>query len=58
MQFHKVPGVIPNNASDQTFLDAWASTLFLDTQKNGVRGESTSIEATGLQHGDTVRASA
>ena len=58
MQFHNAAGVIPANASDKTFLEAWATTLFLDTQKNGVRGESTSMEATGLRHGDAVRASA
>ena len=58
VQFHDGDGVIPRDAPDKTFLDAWAVTLFLDTQKNCVRGESTSMEATGLQHGDAVTAAA
>ena len=58
MQFHDKNGVIPGDAPDQAFLDAWAVTLFLDTQKNCVRGESTSMEASGLRHGDAVSAAA
>ena len=47
-QFHNTAGVIPGDALDQTFLDAWATTLFLDTQKNCVQVESTSMESTSL----------
>ena len=54
MQFHNDTGVIPGVTPDQTFLDSWATTLFLDTQENCVRGESISIEANSLQHGNTV----
>ena len=58
LQFHSHAGVIPRNASDQAFLTATAVTLFLDTQKNCVRGESTTMEATGFVHGDPVPAAA
>ena len=40
------------------FLEATAVTLYLDTQKNCVRGESCTMEATGLPHGDPVIAAA
>ena len=58
LQFHNAEGVIPGDAPDHVFLSATAVTLFLDTQKNCVRGESTSMEATGLKHGDSVKAAA
>ena len=56
VQFHGPSGVTPNNTPDEDFLDAWAVTLFLDTQKNCVRGESISMEALGLLHTDEVTA--
>ena len=58
MQFQDAEGVIPWNAPDAQFLAALAMTLFLDTQKNCVRGESCTHEATGLLHGDAVTAGA
>ena len=58
MQLHDINGVIPRDAPDATILAATSVTLFLDTQKNCVRGESTSMESTGLDHGDAVTAAA
>ena len=58
MQFHDSRGIIPHDAPDAEFLAAWAVTLFLDTQKNSVRGESSTMEATGLTNGDPVVAAA
>ena len=58
IQFHNAAGVIPADDCDNTFLEAWATTLFLYTHKNGVHRESTSMEATDLQHGDAICASA
>ena len=58
LQFHDDQGVIPFDAPDARFLAALAVTLFLDTQKNSVRGESSTMEATGLPHGDPVVAAA
>ena len=58
MQFHNVDGVIRQEAPDHVFLATCAVTFFLDTQKNCVRGESTTMEATGLMHGCPVTAAA
>ena len=58
MQFHGPSGVIPLDAPTQDFLDALAVTLFLDTQKNCIRGESITMEASGLDNGDGVVAAA
>lgn len=58
MQFHDAQGIIPHDAPDEVFLAAWAVTLFLDTQKNCVRGESSTMEATGIPFGCPVVASA
>jgi len=44
--------VISADDPDQTFLAANTITIFLDTQKNCVRGESPTMEFTGLEHGD------
>ena len=41
IQVHNTVSVILSDAPDQTFLIAWATTLFLETQKNCVQGEST-----------------
>ena len=58
MQFHNAAGVIPQDAPAKVLLAALAVTLFLDTQKNCVRGESTTMEATGLLNGCPVTAAA
>ena len=43
MQFHEKEGVIPHDAPAKVFLQSRAVTLFLDTQKKNVRGESTTM---------------
>ena len=58
MQFHDDASVIPTQAPAEVFLAASAVTLYLDTQKNCVCGESCTMEATGLPHGDPVTAAA
>ena len=58
MQFHDKEGVIPHDAPTKVFLQAQTVTLFLDTQKNSVRGKYTTMEATNLKHGNTVSAAA
>ena len=58
IQFHDDNGVIPTQAPAKVFLAATAVTLYLDTQKNCVRGESCTMEDTGMPHGDPVTASA
>ena len=58
IQFHDDDGVIPTQAPAKVFMAATAVTLYLDTQKNCVRGESCTMEATGLPHGDPVTAAA
>ena len=58
IQFHDDGGVIPSQAPAKVFLATTAVTLYLDTQKNCVRGESCTMEATGLPHGDAVTAAA
>ena len=52
MQFHDANGVIPPDTDADVFLAALAITLFLDTQNNCVGGESSTMEATVLLHGD------
>ena len=46
MKFHYKEGVILYNAPDKVFIWDQEVTPFLDTQKNSVRGESTTMEAT------------
>ena len=58
MQFHDKEGVIPHDAPTKVFLQAQTVTLFLDTQKNSVWGESTTMETTDLNHGNPVSAAA
>ena len=59
MLFHDDDSVIPAKAPAKVFLAASAVTLYLDTHKNCVRGESFTMEATGMrQHGDPVTAAA
>ena len=43
MQFHDANGVIPPDAAADFFLAALVITLFLDTQNNCVRGESSTM---------------
>ena len=58
MQFHNAVGVIPGDTTDKEFLDARATALFLNIQKDYVRCESTTMETTGLKHADAVSAAA
>ena len=51
-------GFIAHDAPSKTFLCARSVTLFLDTQNNSVRGKSTTLEATDLDHVDPVSAAA
>ena len=43
MHFNEKEGVIPHDTPTKVFLQARSVTLFLDTQKNSVRGESATI---------------
>ena len=58
MQFPNKEGVITQDVPTKVFLQAWSVTFFLDTQKNSVRGKSTTMEATDLEHGNPVSAEA
>ena len=58
LQIHDKHSITPHDAPDHIFLSTKAITLSLDTQKNSVRGESSSMEATGVLHGDPVSAAA
>ena len=58
MQFHEKEGVIPHDAPTKVIIQARAVTLFLDTQKNSVRGDSTTMEVTDLKQGNPVSAAA
>ena len=50
MQFHNKEGVIPYGSPNKVFILDQEVTLFLDTQNNSNRGESSTIEATNLEH--------
>ena len=54
IQFQDGRGTIPFNAPDSQFLNALVVTLFLDTQKHSVRGESISMENNRLPLGCPV----
>ena len=54
MQLHEADNVIPLDAAANVFRAALVITLFLNTQNNCVRGESSTMEATDLLHGDPV----
>ena len=56
IQFQDTRGTIPFDAPASRFLQALVVTLFLDTQKNSVRGESISMENTCLPSGCPVTA--
>ena len=58
MQFHDANGVILTDAAADVLLVALAITLLLDTQKNCVHGESSTMDTTGLLHGYSVPACA
>ena len=52
MHFHDANGVIPPDAASDVLLAASVINLFLDSQNNCVRGESSTMETTGMFHGD------
>ena len=56
LQFHDTDRIIPHNAPSNKFLCARSVTLLLDTQKNNILGESTTMKATGLSHSGAVSA--
>ena len=56
LQFHGKHGIIPQHAPYHIFLSTKAITLFLDTQKNPVRVESSTTEANGVLHDDLIPA--
>ena len=56
MQFHDSNGVILPDADADVLLAALEITMLLDNQNNCVHGESSTMEATGLLHGDPVPA--
>ena len=56
MQFHDAHGIIPFDAPAVRFRRATAVTLYLDNQKNGVRGESITMELSGIPFGCAVSA--
>ena len=56
LQFNYAYRFIPHDSSSKTFLCAGAITLSLDIQKNSLRYESTTMEATNLGHGDPISA--
>ena len=40
--------IIYHDVSNHTFLSIWDVTLFIDTQKNSIHGESSTMKATGI----------
>ena len=54
VQFHDVGGVLPYNSPAAEIRRALAVTLFLDNQKNGVRADSITMEASGVPFGCAV----
>ena len=58
MKFQYTGGTIPFDSPESCFLQALVVTLFLNTQKNSVRGESISMENTCLPSGCPVMACA
>ena len=56
MQFHNKNGVVPQDALDKLFLRAHSVTIFLDTKKNCVRGQSTTMGETDLEHRNPISA--
>ena len=58
MQFHDKDRVISQDAPTKVFLQARAVTLFLYTQKNSVRSDSTTMKVTNLKHSSPGSAAA
>ena len=58
IQFHDAAGILPFDAPAARIRRATAVTLYLDTQKNSTRGESITMEATGIPFGCAVGAAA
>ena len=58
MKFHDKEGFIPYNSPAKVFLQSQAVNLFLYMQKNIVKGESATMEATNLKHINLVSAAA
>ena len=58
MQFHDASGILPIDAPVLRIRRSKVVTLYLDTQKNSVRGESITMEATGIAFGCAVGAAA
>ena len=58
MQFQDTRGTTPFDAPNSRLLQARVVTLFLDTQKNSVRGESIFMENTCLPSGCPITACA
>ena len=58
MQFHNEDGVIPKDALYKHFILARAVIIFLDNHNNCARGDSTTMEATDLENGNSVSAAA
>ena len=58
MKLHDANGVILPDAAANVFMEASAFTLLLETKNNGVCGESSTMEVTGMFHRDLVLACA
>ena len=58
MQFNDAGGVVSQDVPDKHFFCARDFTLSLNTHKNFVQGESTTMEATNLEHGNPVSSDA
>ena len=58
LQFHDASGILPIDAPVLRIRRPKVVTLYLDTQKNSVRGESITMEATGIAFGCAVGAAA
>ena len=58
IQFYNEEVAIQQEVPDKHFLYTCAVTLFLNTQKNFVRGESTTMDATDLKHRNSVSVAA
>ena len=54
LEFHDASGILPFDAPALRIRRSVAMTLYLDTQKNSIRGESITMEATGINVGCAV----
>ena len=48
VQLYNNNAIIYHDVSNHTFLSIWDVTLFIDTQKNSIHGESSTMKATGI----------